>query len=224
MSGSDQGDLDARLERILGKVGTGKPAVGQPQPSAATSPDKPTPADLEKRLARIVGLLEQHEATTAEPLARDARVVYPDNAEIARMHGISLLMTGRIGEARDALETALHLQPGNVEAGSNLASALLADDDADAAVALLQEVVESRPNDPALRNNLANALRAAGDDEGARNVYLAALTIAPNHLGAILNLAAVELSLACTRTPKPACTQYWSRSPTQRHCCCWATR
>lgn len=195
MRGSERGELDARLARILGKVGrTATPAgTGQPAPPAAPAED--TSPDLQQRLARIVGLLEQRDATNAEPMARDARAAYPDSAEAARLHGIALLMMGHTGDARDALDAALHLQPGNIEARSNLGSALLADGDADAAVALLEKVVQARPNDPALRNNLANALRAAGDDEGAHKAYLAALSIAPNHLGAALNLAAVELSL-----------------------------
>lgn len=194
MTGPDHGDLDARLTRILGKVGhTATPAASQTPPPVATA--ETVPLDLQQRLARIVELLEQRDAATAEPLARDARDAYPDASEAARLHGIALLMMGRTIEARDALETALRLQPGNIEAGSNLASALLADGDADGAVALLEKVVAARPDDPALRNNLANAQRAAGDDEGARKAYLAALSLAPNHLGATLNLAAVELSL-----------------------------
>jgi predicted O-linked N-acetylglucosamine transferase (SPINDLY family) len=187
MSDSDHGELDSRLTRILGKVGR----AGAP---AAASADATTP-DLQQRLTHIVGLLEQRDVANAEPLARDTRAAYPAVSEAARLHGVALLMTGRPDEAREALETALRLQPGNIEAGSNLASALLAEGDTDAAVALLEKVVEARPDDPALRNNLANALRAAGNDEGAREAYLAALTVAPNHLGAILNLAAVELAL-----------------------------
>ncbi|MGH8234610.1 MAG: tetratricopeptide repeat protein [Rhodanobacteraceae bacterium] len=194
MSDPDRGDLDARLARILGKVGhPGGPATTRAASSAVAA--EVMPPDLQQRLARIVGLLEQRDAANAEPLARDARAAYPDGTEAARLHGIALLMMGRTADARAALETALRLQPGNIEARSNLASALMADGDAAAAVALLLEVVEVRPDDPALRNNLANALRAAGNDEGARKAYLAALSIAPNHLGAILNLAAIELAL-----------------------------
>ena len=196
MSGPGNGDLDDRLARILGKVGhAGTPAAGQPAPPNSATPAATIPSDPQQRQARIVGLLEQRDAATAEPLARDARVAYPDSSETARLHGIALLMMGRTAEARDALQTALRLQPGNIEASSNLASALLADGDADAAVALLKKVVVARPDDPALRNNLANALRAAGDDEGACKAYLAALSVAPNHLGATLNLAAIEISL-----------------------------
>jgi predicted O-linked N-acetylglucosamine transferase (SPINDLY family) len=152
-------------------------------------------ADLRTRLANIAGLLERREAAGAERLAADARAAHPRASEAARLHGIALLMLDRGTEARDALETALRLQPDSPEAGSNLASALLALGDAAGAVALLERVVRARPNDPALRNNLANALRAAGDDSRAREEYLAALAAAPGHFGASANLAAVEISL-----------------------------
>lgn len=152
-------------------------------------------ADLDSRLARIIGLLEQRDAPAAEPLAADARSAFPGASEAARLHGIALLMLDRNDEARDALETALRLDPGNIEAGSNLASALLAAGDARTAVALLERAVEARPGDAALRNNFANALRAAGDDARARDEYQAALAAAPGHLGASVNLAAVEVSL-----------------------------
>jgi predicted O-linked N-acetylglucosamine transferase (SPINDLY family) len=186
MSGSDDAERDARLARILGQ------SVRNETPAAETPA---TPPDLQQRLARIVGLLERRDAAAAEPAAADARMAFPDASEAARLHGIALLMLDRGSEARDALETALRLDPGNIEAGSNLASALLAAGEAPAAVALLERAVEARPGDAALRNNFANALRAAGDDARARDQYLAALAAAPGHLGASANLAAVEISL-----------------------------
>ncbi|HJP99937.1 MAG TPA: tetratricopeptide repeat protein, partial [Rhodanobacteraceae bacterium] len=130
-----------------------------------------------------------------ESLAADLRSAFPDASEAARLHGIALLMLDRRGDARDALETALRLDPDNIEAASNLASAFMAEGDARAAVALLEQAVAARPGDAALHNNLANGLRATGDDARARDEYLAALAIAPGHLGAGVNLAAVEVSL-----------------------------
>lgn len=191
MSGSDNADLDARLARILGKVNR----AGTPTAAPPTSDDRAASSDLAQRLARIIGLLEQRDAAAAEPLAAGARSAYPDASEAARLHGITLLMLSRGEQAREALEAALRLDPGNIEAVSNLASALLAGGDATGAVALLGRAVGARPDDAALRNNLANALRAAGDDAGARDEYLAALAITPGHFGTSANLAAVEISL-----------------------------
>ena len=149
-------------------------------------------------VARIVEQLERGDIAGAEAQARKLRAAVPDDAELARLHGVALFMLGRGGEARGAFEQALRLAPGSVEARSNLAGVLQADGDTEGAVALLEQAVRDRPGDPALRNNLANALRATGDDERACTEYLAALAIAPDNFNAIVNLAATELSLGLT--------------------------
>jgi predicted O-linked N-acetylglucosamine transferase (SPINDLY family) len=149
-------------------------------------------------IARIVERLERDDIGGAEAQARQLRDAFPEDSEIARLHGVALLLLGRTVDARGALEEAVRLAPASIEARSNLASALQTDGDAAGAVALLQQVVRDRPDDAALRNNLANALRADGDDERARGEYLAALAIAPAHFGAVVNLAATELSLGLT--------------------------
>ncbi|MGH8182437.1 MAG: tetratricopeptide repeat protein, partial [Rhodanobacteraceae bacterium] len=146
-------------------------------------------------VARIVEQLERGDIVGAEAQASKLREAFPEEAELARLHGVALFSLDRTADARHAFEQAVRLAPASVEARSNLASALLADGDGDAAVALLEQVVHDRPGDASLRNNLANALRAAGDDALARDEYLAALAIAPDHFGATVNLAATELSL-----------------------------
>ncbi|TAN05288.1 MAG: tetratricopeptide repeat protein [Rhodanobacteraceae bacterium] len=145
--------------------------------------------------ARVVERLQQGDAAGAEAQARQLRAAVPDDPELARLHGVALLLLERNDEARRALEAAVRLDPASVDARGNLASALLAVGDTAGAVALLEQVVRDRPANPALRNNFANALRAAGDDLRARDQYLAALAVAPDHFGASVNLAAVELSL-----------------------------
>lgn len=149
-------------------------------------------------VARVIERLERGDTAGAEAQARKLRETVPDDAELARLHGVALFMLGRGAEARSAFEQAVRLAPASVEARSNLAGALQADGDVEGAVALLEQVVRDRPSDPALHNNLANALRAAGDDARACEEYLAALALAPDHFGAIVNLAATELSLGRT--------------------------
>lgn len=189
MSEPDTDDLAARLARILGKVGA--PPAGAP---AAPRADV-VPAVLQTRFGQIAQLLEAGDARAAEPLARDARRALPRVAEAARLHGIALLMLGHAPDARNALQDAVRLAPDDYLAQCNLAAAAMACGDAAAAVAILQKVAGDHPDDAGIRNNLANALRATGDDARARDEYLAALTVAPGHPGASLNLAAVELSL-----------------------------
>jgi predicted O-linked N-acetylglucosamine transferase (SPINDLY family) len=146
-------------------------------------------------VARVVERLERGDTADAEAQARKLRETVPDDAELARLHGVALLLLGHNAEACTALREALAIEPGSVAVQSNLASALMATGAPDEAVALLRKAIAKQPGDPSLRNNLANALRAAGDDEGAREAYLAALALAPGHFSAIANLAATELSL-----------------------------
>lgn len=198
MSVPGTGDLDARLARILGKVGP-QPSAASPDaqpPGEATAPRAGTiPAVLQTRFAQIAELLEQHDAFAAEPLARDVRHALPGIAEAARLHGIALLMLDRHDEALAALQEAVRLAPDEYLARCNYAAALMACGDAGAAVGILQQVAQEHPDNASVRNNLANALRATGNDARARDEYLAALAITPGHPGASLNLAAVELSL-----------------------------
>ncbi|HET7563325.1 MAG TPA: tetratricopeptide repeat protein [Rhodanobacteraceae bacterium] len=148
--------------------------------------------------ARVVEQLQHGDVAGAESQARRLRATIPDDSELARLHGVALYMLGRNAEARAALQDALRIDPGNAGAMSNLATAMLAEGDVTGAVALLEQAVQTRPGDAALHNNLANALRAAGDDVQARERYLAALAIAPEHVDAIINLAATEMSLGMT--------------------------
>lgn len=150
-------------------------------------------------IARVVSRLQAGDAVGAETQARQLRATVPDDSELARLHGVALLMLGRAPEARQALETALQLDPTSADTRSNLASAVLAEGDANGAVALLERAVATQPGNAALHNNLANALRAAGDDARAREEYVTALAIVPNHFGALVNLAATELSLGMSR-------------------------
>src|SRR6185437_1109173 len=149
-------------------------------------------------VARVVERLERGDTAGAEAQARKLRETVPDDAELARLHGVALLMLDRNAEACTALREALAIEPSNIAVQSNLASALMTTGAPEEAVALLQKAVVMQPGDPALHNNLANALRAAGDDERAREAYLAALAIAPDHFSSIVNLAATELSLGRT--------------------------
>jgi predicted O-linked N-acetylglucosamine transferase (SPINDLY family) len=164
-------------------------------------------------VARVVERLERGDTTGAEAQARQLRETVPDDAELARLHGVALLLLGRNAEACAALRDALAIDPGSTAAQSNLASALMATGAPDEAVALLRKAVIAQPGDAALHNNLANALRAAGDDEGAREAYLAALALAPGYFDAIVNLAATELSLGRTADAETRLRGVLARQP-----------
>lgn len=207
-------DLGTRLTRILGKVGETSAPAAQPAQAAAESAPAAAPPALQQHLARILELFDQRDPAAAERLAQAACIAFPDSAEAARLQGIALLMLDRAPAARGALAEAVRLAPDDYLARCNYAAALMACGDAGAAVEILQQVVQERPGDAGVRNNLANALRAIGDDARARDEYLAALAAAPDHPGALLNLAAVEISLGMLDTAEQRLRTLLAR---QRH-------
>ena len=147
------------------------------------------------RAAPIAQLLASGRAAEAEAAARALRTRHPDDAELARLHGVALLLTGRGADAVAVLERGARLAPRGVEVRCNLASARLALGDAMGAIAAIEQALTLSPAYPPALNLLGNARRAAGDLDGARAAYLAALAASPPAAGIAINLAAVELEL-----------------------------
>lgn len=144
---------------------------------------------------RVLALLQRGDAVSAANEAARLRAQHANNADLAQLHGVALLMLGRPADARVALQESLRLDPGNTSVQANLASALLGEGRAGEAIAILRRAIAAQPGDAALHNNLGNALRASGDDAGAREAYRAALARVPDDFNATLNLAATELAL-----------------------------
>ncbi|MBS0432889.1 MAG: tetratricopeptide repeat protein [Proteobacteria bacterium] len=143
----------------------------------------------------IAWLLERNDAQGAEAHARHALETQPGDAELTRLHGVSLLLLGRAAEACAAFERSIELAPEAFAPRCNLSAALLALDDAPAAVRTMESALAAMPANPAMWNALANACVANGDHARARNVYLAALNQAPDDPRLLLNLAAAEIPL-----------------------------
>ncbi|MEO6077011.1 MAG: tetratricopeptide repeat protein, partial [Dokdonella sp.] len=144
---------------------------------------------------QIVGLIEHGADAQANTVAQAARENFPDNAELARLHGVALLRLERHDEAITALTRARALSPRSIEVLCNLGSAASARGDGAAAMEALEAAFAIAPQHPAVLNGLGSARQLSGDAQGARDAYSAATKTAPNYLGAWLNLAAAELEL-----------------------------
>ncbi|RDI97793.1 UDP-N-acetylglucosamine-peptide N-acetylglucosaminyltransferase [Dyella solisilvae] len=144
---------------------------------------------------QIVERLQQGAYGDAEQAAMQARQHYPDDAELARLHGISLLQLQRADEACQVLEHAAQLAPNSVEVQCNLGSAQLSRGDADGAIERLRAALRMAPGHPAILLTLGNALMAAARYQHARESYAMATHGAPTHPSLRLNLAAAELEL-----------------------------
>ena len=144
---------------------------------------------------QIVEQLERGAFDVAEQAAGDARKQYPDDVELARLHGVALLQLQRPADAVKVLEQAVQLAPQSVEVQCNLGSARLANGEADDAIEYLRAALRQSPGHPAILLTLGNALMAAARFQHARESYAMATHGAPDHPGLRLNLAAAELEL-----------------------------
>lgn len=144
---------------------------------------------------QIVEQIERGAFDAAEQAANDARGQYPDDAELARLHGVALLQLQRPADAVKVLEQAAQLAPQSVEVQCNLGSARLANGEADDAIEYLRAALRQSPGHPAILLTLGNALMAAARFQHARESYAMATHGAPAHPGLRLNLAAAELEL-----------------------------
>ncbi|WP_243039392.1 tetratricopeptide repeat protein [Dyella sedimenti] len=144
---------------------------------------------------QIVEQIERGAFAEAEQSARQARGHYPDDAELARLHGIALMQLRRHADALQALEHAATLAPRSIEVQCNLGTAQLNSGDADGAIERLRAALRMSPGNPAVLLTLGNALMAAARYHHARESYAMATHGAPEHPGLRLNLAAAELEL-----------------------------
>ena len=156
-------------------------------------------------IEQIVALIEQGQDERAIAVAEAARQRFPNDAELARLHGVALLRLERHDEAAATLSQARKLAPRSVEVLCNLGSAASARGDFASAMDALETAFSIAPQHPGVLNGLGRARQLSGDAQGARDAYAAATQAAPNYLGAWLNLAAAELELGrCGETERLA--------------------
>ncbi len=168
---------------------------------------------LNKALQTVTELLVQQRVSEAEHQVVQLRIAWPKNAEVARLHGLALLMADRIEPACSALSTAIALDPANFEAHCNLGSALLTCGEAAKAAQTFTEALPLAPTQAAAWNGLGNARHAMGDLLGAGEAYHAAIKVEPDHPGAQINLAAVELALGQPEAAEQHTRQALARRP-----------
>lgn len=116
--------------------------MSSPPPSSASLPHE-----------TLIALIEQNRLDAALAFAGQARMQVPQDAELARLHGICLLRMQRPAEALALFRTAHALAPRSVEVLCNPGSAALAVDDGAAALAALQTA--ATPARETLRERLA---------------------------------------------------------------------
>ena len=104
-------------------------------------------------------------------------------------YGVVLWQKGREAEAIEHFRKALKINPGYVDAHSNIGGAFLKQKKYDLAVKHLDQALRSKPDHANALNNLAMALKEQGKVDQGIEKWQKALELKPNHLNARYNIA-----------------------------------
>ena len=173
--------LKARAWRALAQIDKPKPG-GEADPAAATndliealkiSPETEDDTLLAATLAEEAGQFDTAEGAYRRVLAEDPKSE-PATTGLAHL----LLARKQYPDAETMLRAALVQFPGDPTLTAQLATALAAQDKAEA-LPLLQKLHADHPADDAVSRMLASVLADAGDYEGSDKLYTALLAASP---------------------------------------------
>lgn len=137
------------------------------------TPETPHDTLLAAELAESSGQLDEAESAYRRVLAKDAK-----NPEACAGLGHVLLVRKQYPEAETLLRTALQQSPDDPALTAELATALVAQDKAEA-LPLLQKLHDAHPQDENITRMLAEVLAEAGDAAGSDHYYSALLAAHP---------------------------------------------
>jgi protein O-GlcNAc transferase len=155
----------------LGKAGLHSPSLSVP-----------TPNDLKQ----LDSLFSTGRYAELENHTRSLLKLHPNSGAVWKLFGLSLQMQGK--DALSALQKTTELLPNDAEAHGNLAAALRACGQFDAAIASSKRALQIRPDFAEAHNNLGVTLRACGQLDAAIASSKRALQIKPDFAEAHNNL------------------------------------
>ncbi|WP_207476498.1 glycosyltransferase 61 family protein [Arenibaculum pallidiluteum] len=182
---------DASIRQLKAEA-VGAAAAGDQRTAAALYEHalQADPADAESLFGVGQLLLLAHEPGRAERWLRRGRAADPRSAAMAFLHGLGLWFLDRPAEAAEAMRAALAIAPGHRQAGLLLTRCLGRIGDGLGAAEAARRLFEIHGEDPALLTEVAADLMERDEDEIPAAVALLqrALTVAPDHSGALHNL------------------------------------
>jgi Flp pilus assembly protein TadD len=142
------------------------------------------PSAEASRVAAAVGRLgmvyaAHHLRDAALVAFANARLLEPEESRWGYYSAVVLEQSGLFDEARDALEVAHRLAPGDLAGAIRLARLHLSANELDAAERLFREVLERRPDEAAAWHGLGEVARARGDCATALTQLSRALELQP---------------------------------------------
>jgi Flp pilus assembly protein TadD len=169
-------ELKARAWRALARIDR------ETDPAAASddllealklTPETPDDTLLAAEIAEKTGQYDAAEAAYRRVLAKDPHSL-PANAGLAHL----LILRKQYPDAETLLRAALLSAPDDPTLSAQLATVLVAEDDADA-LPLLKKLHDAHPADPAITRMLAEVLAVSGDYAGSDQLYLHLLAANP---------------------------------------------
>ena len=126
-----------------------------------------------------------------------AKVVELDNTnKVALVNfGVALIRCNRQPDAKDILEYLLDIDPKNFDAQINLCNVYQTLGKSEESLQCAMRAIELRPNAALAYNNLGTALGDLNHVQEAREAFATTLSLDPNFIPAIINLAQTEIKL-----------------------------
>ncbi|HSN17899.1 MAG TPA: tetratricopeptide repeat protein [Gammaproteobacteria bacterium] len=161
--------------QVFSDAGDSKRALGIYNAALASSP-----GDQDLLYARALVLEQDGDASAAEKDLTALVKRQPDDAVALNALGYTLtLHTNRYAEARDYIQRALVLQPGDPAIMDSMGWVEYRMGDASLALQYLQKAYASQP-DPEIAAHLVEVLLATGDKDGAHALWTKAMAASPD--------------------------------------------
>ena len=162
----DPDDLEVRcnLATTLVEAGRGEEALAECDTALAVAPGRPEL--LATRGAVLVGLGRYSDAV---PLLEAALASGPDDMALINL-GLAYQQLGQAGQAMDALEAAVRVNPDNARATADLTALLSGAGRGEAALALSEEFLQRHPGERLVLASRGVALRDSGLADAARDL------------------------------------------------------
>lgn len=126
-----------------------------------------------------------------------AKIVELDNTNTVALvnFGVALIRCNRQPDAKEILEYLLEIDPKNFDALINLCNVYQALGKSEESLRCAMRAIEIRPKSALAYNNLGTALGDLNHVQEAREAFVTTLSLDPNFIPAIINLAQTEIKL-----------------------------
>jgi len=162
-------------------------------PPTATAVEPPPEAELRKVIDSAKGKMAQGDFAAARSILRQVATSNPYDADALAHYGVTAYLMGDAADARSALSRAVQIDPNSVVGQKFLAAACDALGDLQQLESAAANALALAPRDPDVLNLYGIACINRFHIDEAAGCFNAALELAPNNLGALMNLELLSI-------------------------------